>query len=217
MTCSMSKTVHFVVMAGQSAAADGEILNAGLGRDIAVRDLAALVADPANGGHGVSIQHVVHDHPQAEKIPKLLCDNRAALRLLGWRPEIGLEEGIRHTRWIAQETGGAMSAATRPIPYGRQWIDDDDVAAVVKCLRGDWLTQGPQVAAFEKALCAATGAGYAVAVSSGTAALHLAALPRASAPATRPSPPRTLSLPARIVWPIAAASRISPTWTPQPA
>jgi perosamine synthetase len=63
-----------------------------------------------------------------------------------------------------------------PLPYGRQWIDDDDVTAVVECLRGDWLTQGPRVEAFEAALCAATDARYAVAVSSGTAALHLAAL-----------------------------------------
>lgn len=63
-----------------------------------------------------------------------------------------------------------------PLPYGRQWIDDDDIAAVVACLRGDWLTQGPAVEAFEKALAAETGAKYAVAVASGTAALHLAAM-----------------------------------------
>lgn len=63
-----------------------------------------------------------------------------------------------------------------PLPYGRQWIDDADVAAVVDCLRGDWLTQGPAVEAFEQGLCSATGARHAVAVSSGTAALHLAAL-----------------------------------------
>jgi perosamine synthetase len=63
-----------------------------------------------------------------------------------------------------------------PIPYGRQWIDDDDIAAVVECLRGDWLTQGPAVERFETSLREATGAKYAVAVASGTAALHLAAL-----------------------------------------
>lgn len=62
------------------------------------------------------------------------------------------------------------------LPYGRQLIEDDDVAAVAEQLRGDWLTQGPTVARFEEVLCAATGARYAVAVSSGTAALHLACL-----------------------------------------
>jgi perosamine synthetase len=60
------------------------------------------------------------------------------------------------------------------IPYGRQWIDDEDVAAVSDVLRSDWLTTGPEVDAFEAALCTVTGAAYAVAVSSGTAALHAA-------------------------------------------
>lgn len=58
------------------------------------------------------------------------------------------------------------------IPYARQHIDDDDVAAVVAVLRGDWLTQGPAVAAFETRLREITGARHAVAFSSGTAALH---------------------------------------------
>ena len=60
------------------------------------------------------------------------------------------------------------------IPYGRQTISDDDIAAVVAALRGDWLTQGPGVDAFEAALAEACGAPYAVAFSSGTAALHAA-------------------------------------------
>jgi UDP-4-amino-4,6-dideoxy-N-acetyl-beta-L-altrosamine transaminase len=58
------------------------------------------------------------------------------------------------------------------IPYGRQSVDDDDIAAVVAVLRGDWLTCGPEVERFEAALCRATGARYAVAMASGTAALH---------------------------------------------
>jgi UDP-4-amino-4,6-dideoxy-N-acetyl-beta-L-altrosamine transaminase len=61
-----------------------------------------------------------------------------------------------------------------PIPYGRQLIDDDDIAAVVAVLRGDWLTQGPAVEAFEEAVAQACEAPYAVAFSSGTAALHAA-------------------------------------------
>lgn len=65
---------------------------------------------------------------------------------------------------------------TRPLPYGRQSIDDDDVAAVVGALRGDWLTQGPAVGRFEEALARRCGAPYCVAVASGTAALHLASM-----------------------------------------
>ena len=58
------------------------------------------------------------------------------------------------------------------IPYGHQTIDDDDIAAVVDVLRGDWLTQGPAVERFEASLCAVTGAEYAVAFANGTVALH---------------------------------------------
>ena len=60
------------------------------------------------------------------------------------------------------------------IPYGRQSIDEDDIAAVNAVLRSDWLTTGPEVETFEAALCEYTGARHAVVVSSGTAALHCA-------------------------------------------
>lgn len=62
------------------------------------------------------------------------------------------------------------------IPYSRQWIDEDDIQQVVKVLRSDWITQGSIIDQFEKELAAYCGAKYAVAVSSGTAALHLACL-----------------------------------------
>jgi UDP-4-amino-4,6-dideoxy-N-acetyl-beta-L-altrosamine transaminase len=62
------------------------------------------------------------------------------------------------------------------IPYGRQSISEDDVAAVVEVLRSDWLTQGPTVPRFEKAVAAKAGAQHAVAMSSATAALHVACL-----------------------------------------
>jgi len=60
------------------------------------------------------------------------------------------------------------------IPYGRQWVDEDDIAAVVEVLRSDWLTTGPQVESFEAKVADFVGASQAVAVSSGTAALHTA-------------------------------------------
>ncbi|MEJ8802716.1 UDP-4-amino-4,6-dideoxy-N-acetyl-beta-L-altrosamine transaminase [Pontibacter sp. H249] len=61
----------------------------------------------------------------------------------------------------------------RPIPYGRQHITDDDIAAVVETLQSDFLTQGPKVFEFEQAFAEYVGAKYAVACSNGTAALHL--------------------------------------------
>jgi UDP-4-amino-4,6-dideoxy-N-acetyl-beta-L-altrosamine transaminase len=60
------------------------------------------------------------------------------------------------------------------LPYARQSIDEADIAAVVAVLRGDWLTTGPAVTAFEAELAAATGVRHALSCSSGTAALHLA-------------------------------------------
>jgi len=60
------------------------------------------------------------------------------------------------------------------LPYGHQWIDDEDIAAVVEVLKSDWVTQGPKVAEFETKVAEYCGAKYAVAVSSGTAALHAA-------------------------------------------
>jgi len=62
------------------------------------------------------------------------------------------------------------------LPYGRQAVDDDDIAAVTDVLRSDFLTTGPAVDAFEAALAEQTGAAHAIACSSGTAALHIAAL-----------------------------------------
>ena len=58
--------------------------------------------------------------------------------------------------------------------YGKQWIDQDDIDAVVKTLKSDFLTQGPKVKEFENKICAHTGAKYCVAVANGTAALHIA-------------------------------------------
>ncbi|OON70317.1 UDP-4-amino-4,6-dideoxy-N-acetyl-beta-L-altrosamine transaminase [Hymenobacter sp. CRA2] len=65
---------------------------------------------------------------------------------------------------------------TRSIPYGRQHITEADVQAVIDTLHSDFLTQGPKVAEFEQAFARYIGVEYAVAVSNGTAALHLCAL-----------------------------------------
>jgi UDP-4-amino-4,6-dideoxy-N-acetyl-beta-L-altrosamine transaminase len=71
------------------------------------------------------------------------------------------------------------------IPYGRQDISDDDIDAVVGVLRSDFLTQGPAVPAFEKALCELTGAAYGVAANSATSALHMACVALGLGPGDR--------------------------------
>lgn len=69
---------------------------------------------------------------------------------------------------------GGTPIRSRILPYGHQWVDDKDIAAVIQVLRSDWLTTGPNISAFEEAFAAQVSAKYAVAVSSGTAALHAA-------------------------------------------
>ena len=71
---------------------------------------------------------------------------------------------------------GGSPVRTTPISYGKQYIDDDDVAAVVETLKSDLITCGPKVEELEQKLCELTEAKYAVVVSNGTAALHLAAM-----------------------------------------
>ena len=71
---------------------------------------------------------------------------------------------------------GGTPVRENPIYYGRQFIDDDDVNAVVETLKSDLITCGPKVAELEAKLCEITEAKYAVVVSNGTAALHLAAM-----------------------------------------
>lgn len=71
---------------------------------------------------------------------------------------------------------GGTPVREEPIYYGRQCIEQDDIDAVAEALRSDLITCGPRAAALEKKLCEVTGAKYAVVVSNGTAALHLAAM-----------------------------------------
>jgi UDP-glucose 4-epimerase len=100
-----SDCARFVADALLSDGATGRILNAGTGRDISVNALAAAIEpDPDR------IVHVEHIHPQSE-IPVLRCDAREAARVLGWRPEVGLDEGLPRVRsWMAgrMEAGVAV-------------------------------------------------------------------------------------------------------------
>ncbi len=69
-----------------------------------------------------------------------------------------------------------MNKTSPGIPYGKQSISEQDIAEVCLILRSEWITQGPAIEQFEKAVAAYCGVSYAVAVSNGTAALHLACL-----------------------------------------
>ncbi|MCA9591254.1 MAG: GDP-mannose 4,6-dehydratase [Myxococcales bacterium] len=87
----------FILACAAAPEAEGEIVNAGTGRDVSIADLAAKCATGGN-----EVKKVPHDHPQAE-IMKLLCDASKAKRILGWEPKVSLEEGLARTRaWLEQ-------------------------------------------------------------------------------------------------------------------
>ena len=69
-----------------------------------------------------------------------------------------------------------MEGAMHYIPYGRQSINEDDIKAVEEVLKSDFITTGPKIAEFERKFADYVGAKYAVAVSNGTAALHIACM-----------------------------------------
>lgn len=69
-----------------------------------------------------------------------------------------------------------MSLPGNPIPYGKHYVDDEDIAAVVDVLNNRFLTQGSLVSEFEQSLAAYCGSHYAVSVNSGTSGLHIACL-----------------------------------------
>lgn len=71
---------------------------------------------------------------------------------------------------------GGRPVRNKFLPYGHQWIDDEDIKSVIEVLKSDWITQGPKIKEFEEAVAKFVGAKYAVALSSGTAALHGACL-----------------------------------------
>jgi nucleoside-diphosphate-sugar epimerase len=86
---------EFIVRCANAREAEGEIVNAGTGSDVRITDLAKMCATNGN-----TVEHVAHDHPQAE-IMKLLCDSSKAKRLLGWEANVDLAEGLRRTRaWL---------------------------------------------------------------------------------------------------------------------
>jgi UDP-glucose 4-epimerase len=86
---------EFVLRTARADAARGELLNAGTGTDVTINELADVI-----GGGSVEVRHVEHPHPQAE-IARLVCDNRKAASVLGWRPSVSLRDGLARTSgWL---------------------------------------------------------------------------------------------------------------------
>jgi nucleoside-diphosphate-sugar epimerase len=87
----------FVISAGMNDKVNGQIVNAGTGRDVTVNELAKIICGDEN-----KIKHVQHIHPQSE-IQKLLCNWSKAKELLNWEPKFTLEQGIEKTREVIKK------------------------------------------------------------------------------------------------------------------
>lgn len=121
--------------------------------------------------NGVSID----DRPNLVKRPKdMSLSNTKLLQKLNCEID-SLDEQLQILKGQEGERA-SNQVALDIIPYGRHYIDEDDIQSVVDVLRHGMLTQGPKVAEFEKKIADYVGVKYAVAVSSGTAALHLACM-----------------------------------------
>jgi nucleoside-diphosphate-sugar epimerase len=100
----VSDCARFVCDALLSDAATGQILNAGTGTDVSVNELAATIESDRS-----RIVHVEHIHPQSE-IAVLRCDPRRAAELLGWRPEVALDDGLARVRtWMADRMAAQLA------------------------------------------------------------------------------------------------------------
>lgn len=89
---------RFVVMSGYSDKVNGEVVNAGTGRDVTINELAEIITKNI-----VKVKHVKHIHPQSE-IMKLKCNYDKAKELINWEPEYTLEQGIEETKQWIKET-----------------------------------------------------------------------------------------------------------------
>ncbi len=89
----------FIAASGYSEKVNGQIVNAGTGRDVTVNELADII----NKGK-VRVNHVKHIHPQS-KIMKLKCNYSKARELIGWEPKYTLERGIEETRKWKEVSG----------------------------------------------------------------------------------------------------------------
>lgn len=97
----VSDTVDGFVRAASTPAAVGRVVNLGFGSEISIGDLVELVGEVV--GRSLAVAHdAVRDRPEASEVDRLLCDNRLALELLGWRPSVDLRDGLRSTlEWLS--------------------------------------------------------------------------------------------------------------------
>lgn len=198
----VTDTARGIRLAGWSDAAIGRTINLGTGREVSIEGLACAVTRLA----GRPDLALIHDAARPGDVRRLCADATLARELLHWEPRVGLDDGLAALRdwylglgipaevlletevernWLPPEGAGPRrsSRAARAgrdgapaVPLARPELGEPEVRAVRRIIRSGWVSQGPEVEAFEAEFAAAVGARHACAVSSGTTALHLALL-----------------------------------------
>ena len=148
-----------------------EVFNIGSGTETSLRELAALLLRVM----GSDLEPEFGPARSVNGVTRRLADVSDAAQYLGWKAEVGLEEGLARlvSWWRAQQRGNARRRGVT-IPVMRPWLGEEEAQAAAAAVASGWIAQGPRVAQFEAAFAEALGAAHAVAVSSCTAALHLA-------------------------------------------
>ena len=138
-------------------------------------DFGIKLANCFNLDTGLINKVSVDDKPNLVKRPKDMSLSNIKLRQT-LDCEIASLDVQMQTLKEQERKGATNQVVLDVIPYGRHFIDEDDIQSVVNVLRNGMLTQGPKIAEFENKIANYVGAKYAVAVANGTAALHLACM-----------------------------------------
>jgi perosamine synthetase len=187
----VSDTARGILLAGSADAAVGETVNLGNGREITIGDLAGEVGRVL----GIAQPLVEHIEQRPGDVLRLYADMSKAKTLCGYQPAVSFAEGLAKLRdWylaqgVAAETlleqervrnweTASPAAESREtaafVPVARPLMGEPEAKAARRPIIAGWVTQGPEVAAFEKEFAEYTGAPHACALSSCTTALHLA-------------------------------------------
>ena len=187
----VSDSAYGILLAGAADDAVGQTVNLGSGVEFMINDLVAEVARAL----GMPQPLVEHTEPRPGDVLRLCADMSKARELYGYRPRVSFVEGLAKLReWYrAQgvapevlleeesvrnwETDEPVETKSRPfVPVARPFLGEIEAKAARRPILSGWITQGPEVAAFEKEFAAYVGAPHACAVSNCTTALHLALL-----------------------------------------
>jgi len=170
LASELSKVVHRLISLNFCG-----IFNVAGGERISKYEFGIKLAECFNLDSGLINKISISDKPNLTKRPKDMSLSNVKLRQTHNCEIASLNEQLQTLK--EQEDRSAINQVVlEVIPYGKHYIDEDDIQSVVDVLRHGMLTQGPKVSEFENKIANYVGAKYAVAVANGTAALHLACM-----------------------------------------